>query len=355
MNRKVAIILINYKDYAEKYLDDCLASLRKQDYLGEMKIFIVDNETSGESFGLINKIVAEKNPPGPLYQGGEMQEGKMRGGEMLGGENVETRHGACPSVEIILNKNNDGFAKGNNDAMRLALAQGFDYVVLFNMDTVVEASCVTKMVEAGKNPPNPLYQGGKMQLNNQGGKIGVVQARLMLYPDKERVNSLGNATHFLGFGYGVGYNEKFNPPSPLYQGGKMQEGEMHGGEICYPSGAAVLFTREMLEKIGLFDEEFWMYNEDQDIGLRAWLAGYKCVLASEAVAYHKYEFSRSVQKYYWMDRNRIIVLLKFYKILTLLLILPAFVVMEFGLLFFAWQGGWLKEKNKSLSIFFSNK
>ena len=84
----------------------------------------------------------------------------------------------------------------------------------------------------------------------------------------------------------------------------------------------------MLKEVGLFDEEMWMYNEDQDLGWRVWLAGYKCVLAWDAVIYHKYEFSRSISKYYWMDRNRNLSIFKNYHFLTLILIFPAWLAME---------------------------
>ena len=110
-----------YQDYAKKYLAECVASVKKQDYAGEMKIFIVDNETSKESYACIKNII----------------ETPYRGGASL-------------RTQIIRNKNNDGFAKGNNDAIKLALEQGFDYIILFNMDTVVETDCIRKMVEAIK-------------------------------------------------------------------------------------------------------------------------------------------------------------------------------------------------------------
>lgn len=288
MNKKVAIIISpNYKDYAEKYLAECFAGIKKQDYAGEMKIFITDNESSEESFGYLKNIL--------------------------------------PDAEIARNKNNDGFAKGNNDAMKLALAQGFDYIILFNMDTVAESDCVRKMVEAAESEE----------------KIGAVQARLMLYDDKNKINSLGNVTHFLGFGYAYGYGEEYN--------GNYRR------EICYPSGAAVLFKAQALNKVGLFDEEFWMYNEDQDLGWRLWLYGFKCVLAPNAVVYHKYQFARSIKQYYWMDRNRIIAILKNYHWATLLLIFPAFIIMEIGLLFFAAQGGWFKEKMDVYKYFLNFK
>ncbi|MDP3043386.1 MAG: glycosyltransferase family 2 protein [bacterium] len=284
--KKVAIIIApNYKDYAKKYLDGCALSLRKQDWQGEMKIFITDNESSEESFNYLKSKL--------------------------------------PEAEIIINKNNDGFAKGNNDAMKRAIAQEFDYIILFNMDTVVESDCVSELVKVAES----------------GENIGAVQARLMLWPDKEKVNSLGNATHFLGFGYCEGYNTR------------ITNYELRIKDIFYPSGAAVLFKREVLEKVGLFDEEFWMYNEDQDLGWRIWLAGWKSVLAPDAVVYHKYQFAKSIKQYYWMDRNRIIAIIKNYHFLTLLLILPPFVIMELGLILFSLKTGWFKEKIKVWKYF----
>jgi len=290
MDKKVAIILINYKDYARKYLSDCIASIRKQDYQGELRIFIVDNQTSPESFEYLSKEV--------------------------------------PEAEIILNKDNDGFAKGNNDAMKLAINQGCEYIALFNMDTIIAADCVKQLIKVAESDD----------------KIGAVQARLMLWPEKDKINSLGNVTHFLGFGYCLGYREKIKSQSCL---GSVKIKDF----ICYPSGAAVLFKIEVLKRVGLFNEEFWMYNEDQDLGWRIWLAGFRCILAPDAVVYHKYEFSRSIKKYYWMDRNRILVIFKNYHLLTLLLITPACLIMELGLLMFALKGGWFKEKLKVYQYF----
>ena len=314
--------MVNYKDYAEKYLADCLAGLKKQDYAGEIKIFITDNESTAESYGCVKKILDGNSPFPPPSQGGH----KIPLAPLINGG----------KYEIIRNKNNDGFAKGNNDAIKKALEQGFEYVILFNLDTIIEPDCVKKMVEAAENNLDSRLRG------NDKKEIGAAQARLMLWPEKEKINSLGNITHFLGFGYTDGYGDEYkSPPLPL----------LKGVEICYPSGAAVLLTKEALKKVGLFDEEFWMYNEDQDLGWRIWLAGYGCVLAPGAAVYHKYEFSRSIKKYYWLDRNRIMAILKNYHWATLMLILPAFVVMEIGLIFFAYKNGWFYEKIKVYSYF----
>jgi GT2 family glycosyltransferase len=279
MNKKIAIILVNYKDYAKKYLDDCLTSIRKQDYLGEIKLYIVDNSSSEESFSFLT--------------------------------------GKAPEAMIIRNKRNDGFAKGNNDAMKKAIEDSCEHVILFNMDTAVDSRAVSELVKMAESDE----------------KIGAVQSRLMLFGQDNLVNSLGNSTHFLGFGFCQDYRADY---SKL----KIKDGV----DIFYPSGAAVLFKVKVLQEVGLFDEKYFMYNEDQDLGWRTWLYGYKCVLSLDSVVYHKYEFSKSIAKYYFMDRNRMITALKNYKLISLILLFPAFILMELGLLFFSIFNGWFIKK-----------
>ncbi len=291
MNKKIAVIISpNWNDYAEKYLADFIESLRKQDYKDGFKVFLTDNESSAKSYEFLSKT--------------------------------------APEAELVLNNTNDGYAKGCNDSIRLALSQGFDYFAIFNIHTVLEPNCLTEMFGA--------FTSDK--------KIGAVQALMMLYDNKNKISSLGNSTHFLGFGYCEGYNESIDKFSNIKE-----------KNIFYPSGSSIFTSREVLEDVGLFDEVYWMYNEDQDLGWRIWLSGRKCVLASKAKMYNKYEFSRSIKKYYWMDRNRILAILQSYHFLTLLLIFPAFVFMEFGLLLFAIKGGWIKEKIKVWAWFFSLK
>ncbi|MEI7497701.1 MAG: glycosyltransferase family 2 protein [Candidatus Falkowbacteria bacterium] len=279
MSKVAVIISPNWRDYGRKYLPDCLASVRAQRYAGEIKLFLIDNESTPESLGFLKSL--------------------------------------APEAEIIVHKKNTGFAEAHNPAMARAIESGCKYVILFNIDTIVEPEAVSEMVKTA----------------DQNEQIGAVQARLMLWPDKTKINSLGNCTHFLGFGYCAGYRDEISSHS-------LQ----NGSKIFYPSGAAVLFRADVLMQVGLFDEVYWMYAEDQDIAWRIWLAGYSCVLAADAVVFHKYEFSRSTKKYYWMDRNRIITIIKNYHWLTLLIIFPALVLMEFGLLFFSLTNGWFGQK-----------
>lgn len=287
--KKVGIVLLNYKDYASKYLKICWSSILAQDYSGEIKTIIVDNASSHSSYEYIKTI--------------------------------------AQGVEIVVNKNNDGFAKGNNDGMKKLIADNCDYILLLNMDAYLDKRAIFYLVKT----------------LSDDDKIGAVQARLMLANDQERINSLGNITHFLGFGYCQNYQEKFKEKKEDTQ------------DIAYPSGAAVMFKREVLNKVGLFDEKYFMYNEDQDLGWRIWLANYSCVVSYLAVAYHDYSFSRSIAKYYYMERNRIITSLKNYHLVSLIIFLPAFIVMELGLLLFSFKSGWCKEKLRAIVFFFHPK
>lgn len=296
MYKKVAIVISpNWHDYAEKYIDDCLGGIIVQDYPGEIKVFITDNETSEKSFDFLrSKLFA--------------LQGKI-------------------DFDIWRNVGNDGFAKGCNDSMKKALDEGFDYVFNLSIHSMMTPSCISSLVETAESD----------------GDIGAIQALCLLYPEKEKILSLGNTTHFLGFGYCTGYKEK------------AETAPAEVRDIFYPSGGSFFLKREILEKVGMFDEEYWMYNEDQELGWRIWLSGYRCVLAPQAVMYSKYEFLRSIKKYYWMDRNRILAILECYEIKTLILILPAFLLMEIGLFLFSLKNGSLEQKTKVWRYFLTPK
>ena len=86
-------------------------------------------------------------------------------------------------------------------------------------------------------------------------------------------------------------------------------------EALFPSGSAALYRRTMLDQTGGFDEHFFLYCEDTDLGLRARWAGWKCLYVPQAVVEHRYSHSAghaSPLKAYYVERNRLFVLLKNY-------------------------------------------
>ena len=88
-----------------------------------------------------------------------------------------------------------------------------------------------------------------------------------------------------------------------------------------PSGSAALYRRAMLDDIGGFDDSFFLYCEDTDLGLRARWAGWKCLYVPDAVVEHHYSHSAgraSPLKAYYVERNRLFVAVKNFPGRTLL-------------------------------------
>ncbi|MDQ6666153.1 MAG: glycosyltransferase [Acidobacteriota bacterium] len=84
-------------------------------------------------------------------------------------------------------------------------------------------------------------------------------------------------------------------------------------EALLPSGSAALYRRAMLDQIGLFDEDFFLYCEDTDLGLRARWAGWRCAYVPEAVVMHRYSHSAgraSPLKAFYVERNRLFLAIK---------------------------------------------
>ena len=138
---------------------------------------------------------------------------------------------------------------------------------------------------------------------------------------------------------GIGYCGNYRLPLANWQ--------TKNNLISYASGAAVLFRAEALERVGLFDESFFMYHEDSDLSWRLRLFAYEIILADKAICYHDYSFIKNKKVYYWTEKNRLAFLLKNFSAKTLILIFPMLVVMELGMCAYALASGWFWEKIKA--------
>jgi GT2 family glycosyltransferase len=103
-------------------------------------------------------------------------------------------------------------------------------------------------------------------------------------------------------------------------GSSKQRGHLHPSEsfgareeVLFPSASAAMYRRAMLDQVGRFDDDFFLYCEDTDLGLRARWGGWKCLYVPEAVVEHHYSYSAgraSALKAYYVERNRLFVLVK---------------------------------------------
>ncbi|MBI4117704.1 MAG: glycosyltransferase [Parcubacteria group bacterium] len=288
LHPKIAIIYLSYR--CEPYLDDFISSIKQLNYpKNRMELIIVDNPHP--EFGSSMRALEQHVLP-------------------LSGN-------ALPQVTLLPQKENLGFAAGNSVGISLALKHGCDFVFLHNADGFLASTALLPLVEAFRSDP----------------KIGAVQSLLLLHPETEKINSAGNSFHYMGFGY---CNEYLTPLA--------EKKFPHIMDIGYASGAAVMLRSDLIRSFGPLDDDFFMYHEDIEYSLRLRLTGYRIVLASQSVFYHKYQFARSMEKFFWMERNRYAILLLYYKIPTLLLLLPMHMILEIGLWIFAFRGKWMRLK-----------
>jgi len=220
-----------------------------------------------------------------------------------------------PSIEVIANEKNYGPAKGYNIGITVSKGK---YAVLLNPDTVAEKDWLTELVKAMEE--------------DEG--IAACQSRVLLYNKPDAINTEGNEVNYLGFTWCRNYGQK-NTDNEDVQ-------ETLGLSVC-----SAILRRSVLEEIGFFDDDFFMYLDDTDLGLRMQLAGYKVVCNPRSVVRHKYKFTPGKQKLYYLERNRLLVLLKIYDKRMWLKIFPIFVFMELGLLAISIYQGWFREKIKS--------
>ena len=212
---------------------------------------------------------------------------------------------------------NLGFSGGNNLGMQWAIDNNFDYVYLHNGDGILHKDCMKELVE----------------VMDADDIIGTAQSMMLLHPETDLINTSGNEFHYLGFGYGRDYRKKFDPNNFK----KVED-------IGYASGGAIMMRTKLLEKYGLWEHDYFMYHEDTDYSLRLKMMGKRVVRVSTSIFYHKYQFSKSISKYFWMERNRYTILFVFFKVPTLILLAPILIPLEVGLFLFALKNGWWKEK-----------
>jgi len=161
-------------------------------------------------------------------------------------EHLEILKIEYPFIIPIQNDSNLGFAAGNNIGIKKALLDArVGAVVMLNNDTEVRQDFLEPMVQKNAN---------------------MVAPRMMQYDDRNAIDNLGVTVYASGL--------PFNRTSE-------QE------KLFCPSAGCALYSRELLEKVGLFDERFFAYCEDLDLGFRARLAGFKTAYAPDAVVYHK--------------------------------------------------------------------
>jgi O-antigen biosynthesis protein len=214
---KLSIIIVNYN--VRFFLEQCLYSLRNASKGIQSEIFVVDNNSVDGSV----KMLQEK----------------------------------FPEVIIIENKENVGFSKANNQAIKVAIGE---YILLLNPDTVVEDETFSRVIKF-------------MDTHTDAGGLGVkmIDGKGKFLPESKR----GLPTPSVAFYKIFGLSRLF-PKSKIfgrYHLGFLDKDKI--SEVDILAGAFMLLRKKTLEITGLLDETFFMYGEDIDLSYRIIKAGYK--------------------------------------------------------------------------------
>ena len=212
-----------------------------------------------------------------------------------------------PQVTVLRSAANDGFGAANN---RCFERSGSKYVAALNPDAQPEAGWLRALVNALEANPN----------------AALATSKVLLASDPSHVNACGTSVHISGIsscrGLGDDQHDHVTPRS-----------------VAAVSGAAFVARRDVLEEIGGFDERFFMYMEDIELSMRARLAGYDVILAPRSRVLHDYALDVPAWKFYYLERNRFLLLANIFRVRTLVVLAPALFLAEAGVWWFALRRG----------------
>lgn len=214
-----------------------------------------------------------------------------------------------PAMRVVRSDERLGYAPANNLGFRHARGA---YLIVLNPDTRVDRRFVHALVATSRERHDRA----------------LVTSRICLYDEPALLNTCGNVVHvaLLAACRGLGEPVGRYPTSD---------------EVASISGCAFLIPRPVLAAIGPFATAIYPYLEDTELSLRAWLAGYACVTAPGSLVYHKYAIRLTPRKFYFIERNRWLVMLRCYRLGTLALLAPVLAAVEL----LAW--GWAARQGRA--------
>src|SRR5258708_1747803 len=176
------------------------------------------------------------------------------------------------NIHVLRSEENTGFNGGNNIGLTFALEHGADYIMIINNDTIVDPDMIKNLFEVLESDP----------------KIGVSTPKIYFAKGHEfhkvryKKEDLGKV-----FWYAGGHTDWANVKSVHRGVDEVDRGQYNKNEqVSFASGCCMLFKREVLEKVGLLDEKYFLYFEDADINERIQRAGYTISYVPKAVLWH---------------------------------------------------------------------
>jgi GT2 family glycosyltransferase len=260
----ISVVILNWN--RKKDTLNCLESLQKAKCEFELEIIVVDNASSDGSVSEIKKFFRQRSKRGKIFRG-----------------------------EIIKNKENLGFCKGNNIGIDHALNHGADFVLLLNNDTFVEKDFLVNLIGTAFKHP----------------KGGVFSPKIYFAPGYEFKKEI--------------YKDKDVGKVIWYAGGDLDWKNVYGTncgvdnvdhgqfdkvkQTDFATGACMLLRKEVLRDVGSLDKKYFMYFEDADLSIRAKRKGWGVIFVPDAKIWHKVSQSSGIGgplNDYFITRNRLL-------------------------------------------------
>jgi GT2 family glycosyltransferase len=252
MQKPVALLLLNWN--TPQFTSDCIASLLKYADRQIFDIIVADNGSTDGSLNLLR--------------------------------------GQFPDLTFLDNKENLGFAEGNNRALSYSMSNGYQYSLVMNNDTVVDEDLVTGLLQHMQSHPEAA---------------AVQPAIYWMHNRKEIWNGRGGYNSF----FGKVYSSKIYPSATT-----------GFSKAKWLTGCCMLIRNEVLKKTGLFNKQYFLYDEDVELSFRIRAAGYELHYLPQLKLYHEAgasgqlatkekEGTLSPVIHYYVSRNRIWFLRRF--------------------------------------------
>ncbi len=316
-NGKVYIIILNWNSYNDTI--ECLESLIESSYK-DFQVIIVDNNSQDNSLDYIQKYLKRKMAPEAQFESEDKIESFSEKlipyivyseEEAINGGNIEkekiTKFQLINNYPIIIikNKRNYGFAKGNNTALKFILnRRDFKYVWLLNNDTIVEENTLSNLVKEAE----------------KDDRIGFIGSVIRYYDNPNLIQTIGGGKFYPMFGMGKLYMK--NKHFSILKNLTHEEVNKH---LDYLMGASLLIRKEVLENVGIFDENYFLYTEEVDLIMRGRKNGWKLSVSLDSYVYHKESASTKAKKwlyYYLINKSNMIYLKKHYGLYYNILSVP---------------------------------
>lgn len=240
--KKVAIVLVNYNGIKDTI--ECVKSIKESTY-NDYQIIIVENDSNDKE--------------------------EIKDNEYLNENTI-----------IFFSECNMGFSGGNNLAIKYALENNYEYILLLNNDTTVDKEFLRHLIEASIE-----YD------------AGIVTGNIYFYYDKSKLwYSAGEYDYETGQTMMCG--KKMNSQIPV--------------EVNFATGCLLLITRRTLERCGMLSDEYFLYSEDTDFCCNALKNSEKIVWTPYSRIYHKVSAStkeNSPFQEYYLIRNNLIITKKY--------------------------------------------